>query len=752
MPALLNVFCKKTPVISSKQYIWGVFSLATKTKMDLRLQGLKIRSKIILPMLAVLILLTVAFLSNIYDLRNKKRDLLKNIDSIQNAIANTNSLTNLENLTDADTLTYRFDRSAALLEEIKKANAEKAVIYNKMLANASTENDMKLLQAYFNSLAATNQIRLALEQATVNAQEQAIEKAFGDWKEKDKLTDSSLSELFVYNTGLLNTSKNLYNEIIRQIEATNLAVLCVAAFLVLLLYFYLDFIIARPLAHLTQETEKIMERDIEWDSKMNARDEIGILGSKLKEMSLSLKDYYSRLQKMAFFDTLSNLPNRQSLDNALKKMLDEANQNCKMVGVIMLDLDRFKNINDTFGHNEGDKVLMEVARRLKQHCVAGEFIARLGGDEFVILLPGIKNAQEAEDKAKLFIRQFERPVKINSHMFYITTSVGVSVYPIDGLDEPALLKNADIALYAVKNDNRNNYQMYSAMKDQFASRRPLLENGLKEALDKKQITLYYQPIIDLRRNVISSTEVLMRWYHPELGMVLPQNFVPIAEETGDIVPIGEWIIRQVCVQETYWLKKGLPQIKLAINLSARQFLDPYLVRNLKTKLEEFNLDPKLFDLEITESVAMVNIEQAAAKLKELSRMGFGIVIDDFGTGYSSLSYIKKLPVKKIKIDKSFIRDLLVDEQDAAIVRAIISMARSLNLKVIAEGVESEAQLEFLRSLGCDEIQGHLVSQPLNDQAFAYWYLVRHGKNINLFQNFQDLPQTTSMEIVKQEQV
>jgi len=424
------------------------------------------------------------------------------------------------------------------------------------------------------------------------------------------------------------------------------------------------------------------------------------------------------IQHMAYYDPLTDLPNRMLFNDRLGQALAQARRKNQLVAVLFLDLDRFKMINDTLGHTLGDLLLRSVAERLKKCLREGDTIARMGGDEFTFLLTGILQVEEAVKTAQNILEVLKPPFNLEGHEAHITPSIGISIFPYDGSDSVTLVKNADAALNRAKEQGRTNYQLYTPVMNAKAFERLTLENSLRKALEKGEFTLHYQPQVNLYSGEIIGMEALIRWEHPDLGMVSPAQFIPMAEETGLIVPIGEWVLRTACAQNKAWQNMGYRPMNIAVNLSARQFNEHNLADMVADTLKETGLDPQWLDLEITESIIMQHLETTIATLRKLHRLGTLISIDDFGTGYSSLTYLKKFPVHALKIDQSFIREITTDPDDAAITSAVIAMGHSLKLNVIAEGVETIEQLQMLRSLKCDCMQGYLFSRPVPAQTIT----------------------------------
>ncbi|WP_193195050.1 GGDEF domain-containing phosphodiesterase [Nostoc sp. MG11] len=422
----------------------------------------------------------------------------------------------------------------------------------------------------------------------------------------------------------------------------------------------------------------------------------------------------AKIRYQAYHDLLTNLPNRALFNERLSETLIQAHQNGSKLAVCFLDLDRFQSINDTLGHAIGDQLLQSVAQRITKCLRSHDTIARWGGDEFTLLLPEISDAKNVACIQKQILAAFKAGFDIENHHLHISLSIGIALYPMHGEDTETLMKHADAALSRVKLQGRNNYQFYHSAINSQASELLILENSLHYALERQEFQVYYQPQVNINTGEISKMEALLRWQHPELGLVPAEKFIPLAEETGLIVPIGEWVLRTACTQNKAWQEAlDLPLLTVAVNLSARQFQQPSLVNIVTQILSETKLKPQYLDLEITESVAMQNVALTKVILRELYNMGISISIDDFGTGYCSLSYLKYFPVHCLKIDKSFVLDLASDPHDAAITAAIVALAHGLNLTVVAEGVETEEQCNLLRVIECELVQGHLFSHPVS---------------------------------------
>jgi diguanylate cyclase (GGDEF)-like protein/PAS domain S-box-containing protein len=434
------------------------------------------------------------------------------------------------------------------------------------------------------------------------------------------------------------------------------------------------------------------------------------------------KFFEERIAHQSGHDSLTGLQNRSLFHEQLTSVLDQAQHMNTWAALVFLDLDRFKSINDSLGHSVGDQILQAVSERLQSAVREGDTVARMGGDEFSILLSPIKNVEDAALKVRNIVQSFEQPLVVGNQEFFLTTSMGISLYPLDGNDPETLLKNADTAMYSAKEKGGNTYQFYTSDMNEKALERLVLESNLHKALERDEFLVYYQPKVDLKTNQIVGTEALIRWRHPELGMISPVDFIPLAEETGLIIPIGEWVLRTACKQNKAWQDAGYKPIQVAVNLSGRQFQQENLVETIARILEETGLDPQYLELEITENIAMSDGNRVIETLNELRCLGLTLSIDDFGTGYSSLSYLSRFPIDTLKIDRSFVRHVTTKDDHAAIVKAVISLAKGLNLKVIAEGVDEIEQVEFLKMLHCNEMQGYLFSPPIPSQALENYLL------------------------------
>ncbi|MCP3871282.1 MAG: EAL domain-containing protein [Gammaproteobacteria bacterium] len=432
-----------------------------------------------------------------------------------------------------------------------------------------------------------------------------------------------------------------------------------------------------------------------------------------------------RIHKLAYFDSLTGLPNREFFKERVALSISIARRHDRQMALLFLDLNNFKRINDTLGHRVGDLLLVATAERLTKSMRATDMVtrddqldklenlARLGGDEFTVLLSELDRSEDAGRIARRIIDVLSEPVILEGHEVYVTPSIGISVYPADGETAEELLKNADMAMYYAKRNTKELYQYYNQSMNEFALRRLTVENNLRKAIERNELTLNYQPQMDVANGGVSGMEALLRWNSKALGRVGPDDFIPLAEETGLIIPIGEWVLRTACHQAKEWIDKGHQFSRVAVNVSAVQFSEPDFVQLVRDILDETQLAPNALELEVTESLLMRNAERAIETLNHLKALGVQLAIDDFGTGYSSLSYLKQFPIDRLKIDKAFVRDVDTDPDDAAIAKAVIAMAGSMDLKVIAEGVENSEQMTFLRDKHCDEVQGYFLSRPIS---------------------------------------
>ena len=436
------------------------------------------------------------------------------------------------------------------------------------------------------------------------------------------------------------------------------------------------------------------------------------------------KQMEDTIREMAYYDSLTGLPNRNLLNDRLAVALANASRNNHKVAILFLDLDHFKTINDSLGHEAGDQLLQQVSLRIKEVLRKQDTIARMGGDEFIILIPGLTDTDHTARLAEKILDAVTPVLKIGDNELYIGCSIGISIFPDDGMEIKTLLKNSDLAMYRAKEKGRNTFQLYTPSMNFKAMERLAVEKNLRKALDREEFELHYQPKINLKTGQIAGMEALIRWDSPELGMVMPNQFIPIAEETRLIIQMGHWVLVTACRQSRLWQEAGLPQMPVSINLSAVQFTHPNLVSEISKVLKQTKFPPHHLELELTESVLMQDTTLAVSILNKLSKLGIKISIDDFGTGFSSLNYLKNLPLDYLKIDQTFIKDFAL-QTNSAITKAIVTLAQSLNMKTIAEGVETEEQRKFLAGLNCDEAQGYLFSKPISKDEMEE--LLRTGK-------------------------
>ncbi|MFH2139735.1 MAG: EAL domain-containing protein [Pseudomonadota bacterium] len=481
--------------------------------------------------------------------------------------------------------------------------------------------------------------------------------------------------------------------------------------------------------------EAFRHHELAWE-KAHLLQEIQTANDLLAQVNLELAEVVShkdsQIEHIAHYDALTGLPNRLLFNDRLDQELARAHREDRMVAVLAVGLDRFKQINDSFGHPMGDQLLQVMAGRLAGKVRACDTVARIAGDEFGVVLTGVKAAHDVGDVAQKIIDSIaQNPMSIGDSEIFVTLSIGVCLYPLDGPNTATLLRNADAALHHAKTEGRNNFQYYAAHMNASAWQRLQLETGLRRALERDEFVLHYQPQVDLDHGKIIGMEALLRWQSAERGLVSPGEFIPLLEETGLIVPVGEWVLRTACKQARAWQAAGLSGFHVAVNLSPLQFGQPDFAGVVIAILEEYGLDPalRMIELELTESLLMHNVAGTIDTLNKLHATGIEFSIDDFGTGYSSLSYLKRFPISSLKIDQSFVRDLSSDRSDEAIVTAIIALGHSLGLNVIAEGVETATQLTRLREMGCDEIQGYLFSRPV--PAAEMTHLLQSGETLSL---------------------
>lgn len=486
--------------------------------------------------------------------------------------------------------------------------------------------------------------------------------------------------------------------------------------------------ITTPLSNLVDLTRHVTFRqDYGVRSTLDQKDEIGDLAKSFnsmleqiqvreRELSTELKQRKAaeqKLNQLAYYDHVTKLSNRHYFKEQIEIIIKRALSNQTLFGLMFLDLDDFKIVNDTLGHHVGDELLREVAQRLVASLGEKDIICRIGGDEFGIILEDIKDQSQAEDMAKRIVERLSGPMHFDGREVYIGVSIGISLCPNDGTDMTSLLRKADTAMYYAKEQGKNHHRIYQPELEIKAIKRFTIENHLRRAIELREFEIYYQPQIDLSSGRTIGVEALLRWHHTEMGEITPLEFIPVAEETGLIIPIGEWVLATACNQLKAWLNLGIADIKLGINLSGRQLKQDNIVQRILYHVNQSGIPPELLDIELTESTLMDHSESTVEKLLELRAAGIHLSIDDFGTGYSSMNYLKRFPINTLKIDRSFISDIPTDSNDGAIINAIIAMGKSLKLNVIAEGVETEYQRQFLSKNGCQQTQGFLHSRPIN---------------------------------------
>ena len=500
---------------------------------------------------------------------------------------------------------------------------------------------------------------------------------------------------------------------------------------------FLSWAISRPIRGLAAGMRKVAAGSLDERVPLSGLREIDDLSVSFNAMAENLEGRTAELleeiterkraeetiRHRAYHDALTGLPNRTLFVDHLSLALAQARRTGRTMAVMFIDLDRFKLVNDTAGHPEGDGLLVTVGQQLKELVREGDTVARVGGDEFTVLLPEIARVGDAVEVAQRILESLRQPRLRAGHEFNITPSIGITIYPTDdgsaeGEDAETLLTNADIAMYRAKDEGGNRYRIHTPAMNASILERLVLETDLRHALEREEFVVYYQPQVSLSTGQVVGAEALVRWQHPERGLVMPMEFIPVAEETGLIVPLGEWVLRTACAQSKAWRDEGLPCTRIAVNLSARQFQQRDLAERVAQVLKETGLGPCGLQLEITESVAIQDVDYTVLMLGQLKEMGIEIAIDDFGTGHSALSYLRRFPIDAVKIDRSFVRDLTSSSNDSEIAAAVIDMSHRLKLDVIAEGVETEEQLAFLRQRRCDEMQGYLFSRPVPAAEFA----------------------------------
>jgi diguanylate cyclase (GGDEF)-like protein len=454
-----------------------------------------------------------------------------------------------------------------------------------------------------------------------------------------------------------------------------------------------------------------------WDNERLVRDQVLELEQVVSVRTRGLEAATRQLRHLATHDALTGLPNRVLLDDRLTQAMARADRDARPFALMVCDLDRFKLVNDSLGHGAGDEMLQEVARRLAGLVRSTDTVARMGGDEFVMLLTSMQHADDARALATRAVEVLQAPVRIAQIDVHTSPSIGIAFYPQDGKTIEALIAHADAAMYCAKQRGRGSVQCFEGAMSAGIDNRIQIESDLHQAIASKQFELYYQPKVHTDSGAVRSAEALIRWVHPQRGVITPDAFIPLAEDCGLIGAIGEWVVKEACRQARAWVDAGLAPMRVSVNLSPSQFRGSGLIHSIRRALDDAGLDPQYLEVELTESAVMSDPEESIAILEQLSAMGVLVSVDDFGTGYSSMSYLRRLPIDKLKIDRVFINEIVSRPEDASIVRAIVSLAHSLRLKVVAEGVETPAQLDFLKAVGCDEYQGYHFSRPVPSREF-----------------------------------
>lgn len=517
-------------------------------------------------------------------------------------------------------------------------------------------------------------------------------------------------------------SKAALSQMTRDIFIANMGSSFSFALLILFLIRFLTNRVTRPLSQLSASMARAEGGESNVRAELSGPKDINEMAHAFNSMMAALEDRIAavshaeqRIRHLAYNDTLTELPNRMQFMDLMSQTIDRARDNGQIFALLFLDLNRFKNVNDTLGHDAGDRLLIAVGRRIRHIVRASDSVSRFGGDEFTMLLEDLPSAMAASVASQKICLALAAPFEIDGHDIYVSASIGISVYPTDGMDGNTMLKHADSAMYRAKKNN-SGHEFYEPGMEATISDHVRLEGALRRAEERNELLVFYQPKATLATGVVSGMEALVRWKHPEFGMVPPDRFIPLAEDSGLIVPIGAWVLRTACAQAKIWADAGMP-LEIAVNLSGVQLRQRDFIDRVRAVLAETGVDPAHLEMEITESVLMEQAKETLSTLHQLKELGVQLAIDDFGTGYSSLSYLKRFPVDTLKIDRSFVRDVTTDPDDAALVTGIIALAHSLRLKVVAEGVETAEQRDFLVRCDCDFIQGYLLSQPVPPDVF-----------------------------------
>ncbi|WP_162007853.1 EAL domain-containing protein [Heliorestis convoluta] len=577
-----------------------------------------------------------------------------------------------------------------------------------------------------------NQIRLLLHNVKEQIKQKQLENSTTQEQNSYKYDLRSIlthtTESSKYFQAIIDNSQeqasNHYQEG-KKLSNFSLSITAIIVVISLILAFLLGIVLnkifTRPLQKILDAVEMVERGQLSEVEPLpvRSRDEIGKLSKGFNEMIVALQtnlrrinDYSQAMLFQAYHDALTELPNRRHFQERLEKLIEHCQREKQRMAVLFIDLDQFKEINDTLGHSAGDILLQSVAQRLAVRLESVDLFARIGGDEFTVLISNIEQDCDAGIIALAIQEELELPFQVQGNVFNVSSSIGISIYPDDGEDIESLLQAADTAMYQAKRLGRNTFRFYSATMHEKIRERRLIEKELRQAIEENQLSLVYQPKADMKGQQILGLEALVRWNHPELGWISPGTFIPIAEETGLIHPLGKWLLHSVCVQNRSWQEKGLPPIPMAVNLSPYEIRQEKIVEHVQEVLAETGLEPQWLELEITEGSLLEDSFATLKTLEQLKSLGIRIAIDDFGTGYSSLAYINRFPIDALKIDKSFVDKIVLGAKDAKLVDAIIGIANIMDLTVIAEGVEKEEQLKLLESFGCHQFQGYFFSRPL----------------------------------------
>ena len=497
---------------------------------------------------------------------------------------------------------------------------------------------------------------------------------------------------------------------------TSIAAIVIVTLIISLII--LNSLLSVPLKRLLHGIGIITKGDYSHKISIKNNDELGLISQEFNKMAQTIKERESQLDELAHYDVLTKMPNRAMFLTSLENAISRAKRNKTKLAVFFLDLDEFKSINDTLGHNIGDKLLIKVAHNLSHVMRRNDLLARIGGDEFNILIEDLDSAVTAEEIAHKMIEQMGLALVIDDNRMHITGSIGIAIYPDDARDSMTLLKNADIAMYNAKDNGKNRYQFFSQELSISLENRTKMLKELKEALNENEFKLYYQPKFSLESGEIYAAEALIRWENPTLGFITPDQFIPLAEESGEIINIGAWVIEQACKDFALWEKLGLCISQVSVNVSNIQFTQHNIIRTLQNAIKNAGIKPQSLEIEMTESYVYENSNKALEVLHKIREIGIDIAMDDFGTGYSSMSYLKQLPLSRLKIDKSFIDDIPHNDDDVEITKIIIALAKVMGLEITAEGIETQEQIQFLQELECNEGQGYICSKPLPNEQFV----------------------------------